>query len=54
MININNSNENTLTTIQNDYSTYGKLELIAKQISFLQNEALNIYNNQHLITKSIT
>ena len=45
MINIDNTNENMLSTIQNDYSTYGKLELIAKQISFLQNEALNIYNN---------
>ena len=42
MINIDNTNENTLSTIQNDYSTYGKLELIGKQISFLQNEALNI------------
>lgn len=37
--------KHTLSTIQNDYSTYGKLELIAKQISFLRNEALNIYNN---------
>jgi len=51
IINIDNTNENTLTTIQNDYSTYGKLELIAKQISFLQNEALKIYNNHTFSTE---
>lgn len=48
MINIDNNNENILTTVKNDYSTYGKLELIAKQISFLQSEAINIYNNYTL------
>lgn len=50
MININDysNNENILANIRNDYSNYGKLELIAKQISFLQNEALNIYNNHKL------
>ena len=37
-----------MTNIRNDYSNYGKLELIAKQISFLQNEAVNIYNNHEL------
>lgn len=47
MININDysNNQNVLANIKNDYSNYGKLELIAKQISLLQNEALNIYNN---------
>lgn len=47
MINIDDysNNQNTLANIKNDYINYGKLELIAKQISFLQNEAINIYNN---------
>ena len=50
MINIDHysNNQNALTNIRNDYSNYGKLELIAKQISFLQNEAVNIYNNHEL------
>tara|TARA_B100000902_G_scaffold375106_1_gene404734 strand:- start:3019 stop:3399 length:381 start_codon:yes stop_codon:yes gene_type:complete len=50
MINIDDysNNQNALTNIRNDYSNYGKLELIAKQISFLQNEAVNIYNNHQL------
>ena len=50
MINIDDysNNQNALTNIRNDYSNYGKLELIAKQISFLQNEAVNIYNNHAL------
>ena len=44
MINIDDysNNQNALINIGNDYSNYGKLELIAKQISFLQNEAVNI------------
>tara|TARA_B100001175_G_scaffold203772_1_gene172994 strand:- start:452 stop:829 length:378 start_codon:yes stop_codon:yes gene_type:complete len=50
MINIHDysNNQNALANIRNDYSNYGKLELIAKQISFLQNEAINIYNNHQL------
>jgi len=50
MINIDDysNNQNALINIRNDYSNYGKLELIAKQISFLQNEAINIYNNHQL------
>ena len=50
MINIDDysNNQNALANIRNDYSNYGKLELIAKQISFLQNEAVNIYNNHEL------
>tara|TARA_B100001758_G_C17898255_1_gene347271 strand:- start:180 stop:560 length:381 start_codon:yes stop_codon:yes gene_type:complete len=50
MINITgySENQNTLCKIKSDYSNYGKLELIAKQISFLQIEAINIYNNFEL------
>tara|TARA_Y100000768_G_scaffold388423_1_gene384269 strand:- start:3348 stop:3728 length:381 start_codon:yes stop_codon:yes gene_type:complete len=50
MINITNhsENQNTLCKIKSDYSNYSKLELIAKQISFLQIEAINIYNNFEL------
>lgn len=50
MINIDDysNNQNALANIRNDYSNYGKLELIAKQISFLQNEAVNIYNNHQI------
>ena len=50
MINIDDysNNQNALANIRNDYINYGKLELIAKQISFLQNEAVNIYNNHQL------
>lgn len=50
MINIDDysDKQNALVNIRNDYSNFGKLELIAKQISFLQNEAVNIYNNHQL------
>jgi len=50
MLNITgySENQNTLCNIKGDYCNYGKLELIAKQISFLQIEAINIYNNVEL------
>lgn len=50
MLNITgySENQNTLCNIKSDYCNYGKLELIAKQISFLQIEAINIYNNVEL------
>lgn len=51
MINIKNNetiNYNNLLNIRSNYATYSKLELIAKQIEFLKNEALNIINNHEL------
>ena len=50
MINTN-SNETIISSIKNDYSAYGKLELIAKQISLLQNEAITICNNHTFNTE---
>ena len=38
--------------IRNDYSTYGKLELLAKQMTFLKLEALNIID-EYKINKNI-
>jgi hypothetical protein len=51
MVNIksNESNDyNNLLNIRSNYASYSKLELIAKQIEFLKNEALNIINNHEL------
>ena len=51
MINIKNNettNYNNLLNIRSNYATYSKLELIAKQIEFLKNEALNIIDNHEL------
>ena len=48
VINKLNDSREMLNIVKNNYSTYGKLELIAKQISYLQNEAINIYNNHTL------
>lgn len=51
MININNEenkNYNNLLNIRSNYSTYSKLELIAKQIEFLKLEAENILQNHDL------
>ena len=51
MINIKNSetiNYNNLLNIRSNYATYSKLELIAKQIEFLKNEAENILQNHDL------
>ena len=51
MVNIRNSdstNHNNLLNIRSNYATYSKLELIAKQIDFLKNEALNIIDNHEL------
>lgn len=53
MINIDeySDNQNALSNIKNDYSNFGKLELIAKQISYLQNQAVEIYNNHQLTSE---
>jgi len=53
MINIDDysDNQNALANIKKDYSNFGKLELIAKQISYLQNQAVEIYNNHQLSTE---
>ena len=51
MVNIRNSESkeyNDLTNIRSNYATYSKLEMIAKQIDFLKNEALNILSNHDL------
>tara|TARA_B100000902_G_C27241337_1_gene880140 strand:- start:632 stop:1021 length:390 start_codon:yes stop_codon:yes gene_type:complete len=48
MININNNEEknyNNILSIKSNNSAYSRLELIAKQIDFLKNEALNILEN---------
>lgn len=39
---------NNLLEIRRNYSTYSKLELIAKQVEFLKNEARNIIENYNL------
>ncbi len=51
MVNIRNNESkeyNVLTNIRSNYATYSKLEMIAKQIDFLKNEALNILSNHDL------
>ena len=51
MINIRNNESkeyNALTNIRSNYATYSKLEMIAKQMDFLKNEALNILDNHDL------
>ena len=51
MININNNDSLTyenINSIRSNYSTYSKLELIAKQIQFLKLEAENILQNHDL------
>ena len=51
MININDNNSITqenINSIRSNYSTYSKLELIAKQIQFLKSEAENILSNHDL------
>ena len=45
MININHNENNVIDSIKSDYSAYGRLELIAKQINYLKNEACEILNN---------
>ena len=41
MLNINeNKDNNTINKIRSNYATYSKLELIAKQVNLLKNEAL--------------
>ena len=50
MININN--DNNIHEIKSNYSTYSKLELIAKQIKYLEDEALNILE-EHNINNSL-
>ena len=47
MININ-KDDNSIDEIKSNYSTYSKLELIAKQIQYLQNEALNIIEDHNI------
>lgn len=53
MINIDDysDNQNAISNIKKDYSNYGKLELIAKQISYLQNQAIEICNNHQLTSE---
>ena len=51
MVNIRNKETkdyNALTNIRSNYATYSKLEMIAKQMDFLKNEALNILSNHDL------
>ena len=51
MINLNNNEiitHENINNIRSNYSTYSKLELIAKQIEFLKAEALNILKNHDL------
>ena len=51
MVNIRNNETkeyNALTNIRSNYATYSKLEMIAKQMDFLKNEALNILDNHDL------
>ena len=51
MVNIRNNETkeyNALTNIRSNYATYSKLEMIAKQMDFLKNEALNILSNHDL------
>ena len=51
MINVNDENSlsyNNLTNIRSNYSTYARLEMIAKQIEFLKLEAENILKNHDL------
>lgn len=51
MVNIRNNETkeyNALTNIRSNYATYSKLEMIAKQMDFLKNEALNILSNHYL------
>lgn len=51
MVNIRNNESkeyNVLTNIRSNYATYSKLEIIAKQIDFLKNEALSILSNHDL------
>ena len=51
MINIRNNESkeyNALTNIRSNYATYSRLEMIAKQMDFLKNEALNILSNHDL------
>lgn len=51
MINVNDNNSLTqenINNIRSNYSTYSKLELIAKQIQFLKLEAENILQNHDL------
>tara|TARA_Y100000389_G_scaffold64537_1_gene60598 strand:+ start:4204 stop:4590 length:387 start_codon:yes stop_codon:yes gene_type:complete len=51
MINVKDGNSlsyNNLTNLRSNYSTYSKLELIAKQIEFLKLEAQNILQNHDL------
>lgn len=47
MININNDNSN-IDKIRSNNSTYSKLEFIAKQIEYLQNEAVNIIEDHNI------
>ena len=44
----NIENNKVLTQIRSDYSAYGKLSLIEKQINFLKLEAINIINEYNL------
>lgn len=49
MLSVENiENNKILTQIRSDYSAYGKLSLIEKQISFLKLEAINIINEYNL------
>lgn len=51
MINVKDENSlsyNNLTNLRSNYSTYARLEMIAKQIDFLKLEAQNILQNHDL------
>ena len=40
--------ESIIESVRSNYSTYGKLELISRQIMMLKNEALNILENHKM------
>ena len=49
MLDINeNKDNNIINNIRSNYSTYSKLELIAKQVNFLKKEAETIINNHNI------
>ena len=49
MLNINeNKDNNTINKIRSNYATYSKLELIAKQVNLLKNEAQTIIDNHNM------
>jgi hypothetical protein len=48
MINIDNENQNNIIDIRSNHTAVSKLQLIAKQIEFLKQEANDILNNYNI------